>query len=84
MLPKANARFANHSCEPSAYINDQLQLVAYRDLKKDEEITFVYNNGDEHLDEWDPIWNFECHCGSKNCQKKIDRYRPFDESQVKK
>jgi len=35
----------NHSCDPNAGIKRDVFLVAMRDIKKDEEITFDYGGG---------------------------------------
>ncbi|KAJ3056942.1 hypothetical protein HK097_002320 [Rhizophlyctis rosea] len=52
LLPTSNARYANHSCDPNTYINaPTLELVTRRPLKANEQITFVYNNGDE-VNDW--------------------------------
>ncbi len=83
MLPQSDARYANRkwkvcnvidSCDPNSMINENLEIVTMKVVKEGEQITFCYNIGEE-TDEWDPIWSFECFCGSKNCQKQIDRYR---------
>ena len=56
------------------------QIVWYynQEVKKDEELTFTYNVLDEEEKGtnfyWDKRWNFECKCGSKKCQKNIDKY----------
>ncbi|KAI8821321.1 uncharacterized protein EV422DRAFT_37833 [Fimicolochytrium jonesii] len=73
LLPTSDARFANHSCDPNAKLTN-LQIILTRPVKKDEEITFLYNPGDD-TDYWDPAWNFKCCCGSTDCQGDIDRYR---------
>ena len=69
---------ANHSCDPNCRVDDELHIVTIRPVKKDEELTFSYNHldGDEKSLNffWDHRWDFECKCGSPNCQKKIDRY----------
>ncbi|KAI8917122.1 hypothetical protein DFJ77DRAFT_459273 [Powellomyces hirtus] len=78
MLPKSNARFANHSCDPNAYIcSETRNLILRRAVKKNEQITFLYNPGTES-DYWDPVWNFKCCCGTPQCQGDIDRYRVSD------
>lgn len=58
----------NHSCEPNAGIIGETTLVAMRDIKKDEEVTFDYSivTADD--------WSLECSCGSKNCRKTIQKY----------
>lgn len=64
-----DADWFNHSCEPNAGLKGQIFLVAMRDIKKGEEITFDYvmscsQNGEKRI-------LFECNCGSKNCRKEI-------------
>ncbi|KAJ3044530.1 hypothetical protein HDV00_001957 [Rhizophlyctis rosea] len=77
LLPTSNARYANHSCDPNSYISPTQELITRRPIKANEQITFVYNNGDES-EWWDPVWNFDCACGAENCQGAIDRYRKFE------
>lgn len=55
----------NHSCDPNAWLQG-LNLVACRDIRKNEEITIEYAtfmNG--------KMPPFECLCGSPNCRKVI-------------
>jgi len=57
----------NHSCSPSAYIDvTNRQVIATRDLKTGDEITFFYPST-----EWVMVQPFECHCGSLNCCQMI-------------
>ena len=55
----------NHSCMPNtAY--DGLNVVALRDIQKDEELTLDYTSFlDEHAQP------FHCQCGTPNCRKWI-------------
>jgi len=59
----------NHSCDPNAGIIRDVLLVAMRDIKKDEEITFDYSMiiADD--------WTLECTCGSLSCRKIIGKYK---------
>jgi len=59
----------NHSCDPNAGIIRDVFLVAMRDIKKDEEVTFDYSmiTADD--------WTLECSCGSSSCRKRIGNYR---------
>jgi uncharacterized protein len=63
-VPYNNARFINHSCDPNAEsINDKghIWVVAIKDIKKGEEITYDYClTTDEHEEH-------PCKCGSKKC-----------------
>lgn len=59
----------NHSCDPNAGIARDVFLVAMRDIKKDEEVTFDYSmiTADD--------WTLGCSCGSPSCRKTIGNYR---------
>ena len=64
-----DADWFNHSCEPNAGLWGQIILVAIRDIKTGEEITFDYcmscsQTGDKRV-------LFPCECGSPNCRKEI-------------
>lgn len=74
MFVQSAAKYSNHSCDPNCVINDILELETVRNVKKGDELTFLYNAGSED-DEWDPVWTFQCQCSSQKCQGMIDRYR---------
>jgi len=59
----------NHSCDPNAGIKKDVFLVAMRNIKKDEEITFDYS-----LTIADD-WKLQCACGSPSCRKIIGKYK---------
>ena len=61
-------RFINHSCEPNCGIKGNFQIVAMRDIKKDEELTYDYEMTE------DSDWRMECLCGSGSCRKIIGAY----------
>lgn len=65
VLMQSPEKFINHSCDPTTFvktINGERNVVAMRDIKKDEEITYDYTiNGDND-------GTFKCSCGSKNCR----------------
>lgn len=56
----------NHSCDPNLGFFGQIGLVALRNIKAGEELTFDYAMSDGS-----PYDEFECFCGSPNCRKKI-------------
>jgi len=56
----------NHSCDPNLGFFGQIGLVALRDIQAGEEVMFDYAMSDGG-----PYDEFECHCGSVNCRKKI-------------
>lgn len=62
-------RFINHSCEPNCGVNGNLKIVAMRDIKKGEELTYDYEMTE------DSDWKMECKCGSNNCRKIIGAYK---------
>lgn len=58
-----NSDFINHSCCPNSGFKGQIILIAMRDIKKNEEITFDYAmvvSGEKY--------NILCHCGSPYCR----------------
>lgn len=65
------ARFFNHSCEPNCGIKDKIQLVALRDIKKGEWLTFDY----ELTEDSDWIMPCKCECGSEDCRKTIGAFK---------
>jgi len=65
-----DARLANHSCSPNCEAHNadgEIWLVALRNIKKGEEITFDYGYALEH---WE---DHPCLCGSENCAGYIVR-----------
>lgn len=53
----------NHSCEPNCFFDTTtLQLVAIKDIKEGEEMTFFYPST-----EWNMDRAFQCKCGCDNC-----------------
>jgi uncharacterized protein len=63
--PEPNDCF-NHSCNPNLGFFGQIGLVALRDIKSGEELTFDYAMSDGG-----PYDEFECNCGSPNCRRNI-------------
>ena len=55
----------NHSCDPNVWMQDEVTLVARRDIAVGEELTIDYAmfEGDK---DWAAPW--ECHCGSELCR----------------
>ena len=83
-------QYLNHSCNPTAGVNDKLEIVALRDIKEGEEITIDYS-----IIEGDDLWEMPCSCGSLNCRKIIrsvkylpkksfDAYLPYIPAYFKK
>jgi SET domain-containing protein len=65
VLMQVPEKFINHSCNPTTYvktINGTRKVLAIRDIKKGEEITYDYSiNGYNE-------GSFNCYCGSENCR----------------
>lgn len=72
ILVKNSLRFTNHSCEPSCGLKNRIEIVAMKDIKKNNEITIDYDTLDYN-------WEMICNCGSQNCRKKIRGYKYLDE-----
>jgi hypothetical protein len=71
------SRKFNHSCNPNSFIRGQSELVALRDIKRGEEITFDYSTtmDDNYRNASRSIWTNRCNCGAANCRKSIDQFR---------
>ena len=57
----------NHSCDPNAAFNEQGMLIALREIKENEEITYDYLRHPIAASPWD----FACKCESEGCIKWI-------------
>ncbi|KAG0283494.1 hypothetical protein BGZ97_008523 [Linnemannia gamsii] len=77
MMASTPAIYANHGCRPNARINDKQEIVAIRPIKAGEHVVYLYNVGTAE-DKWDPLWTFECKCGTKKCQGLVNAYRPWE------
>lgn len=69
-------RTFNHSCNPNAFIRKKNELIALKNIKKGEEITYDYSttmNDDEIKVEG--FWKAKCKCGSDNCRGIIDQFK---------
>lgn len=68
-LDRYRWRFLNHSCEPNAKFENR-KLVAIREIKAAEQITFDYNTTEYNL-----ATPFECHCETDSCCGVVRGYR---------
>lgn len=57
--------FINHSCDPNCGLKGPLKIVAMRDIKPGEEITYDYAMSESAK------YKMTCLCRSKNCRKII-------------
>jgi hypothetical protein len=62
-------RYSNHSCEPNCGIEGRFRLVAMRDIRKGEWLTWDYEMTE------DSDWQMECRCGTPSCRRTIGAYR---------
>ena len=60
------ADWVNHSCDPNGGLVGQVVLVAMRDIRVGEEISFDYATSDGS-----PYDEFECGCGTKTCRRHV-------------
>ncbi len=58
--------FVNHSCDPSVWMNGDVQVVARRDIPAGGEIS-----GDYALWEAEPTYEMDCACGAAMCRHQI-------------
>lgn len=64
--------YLNHSCDPNAWLTDEVTVVARRDIKAGEEITVDCATWDSD-EEWAYFDEGEgpCRCGSALCRKNL-------------
>src|SRR5215813_5519170 len=90
MIPRAPARFINHSCDPNCILRDRpgdpdrCDIVTQRRVQAGEELSISYDLVDAeewsaHRDHpayafWHPSWSFDCACGAATCRHRIDHY----------
>lgn len=57
--------YFNHSCEPNTGIKGSRTIIALKNIKKDEEVTFDYSITEEDL-----LWKLDkkCRCNTKTCR----------------
>jgi hypothetical protein len=63
--------FFNHSCDPNSGFSGQIFLVAMRDIKAGEEITFDYAMTVSESVGSDMVFSLKCSCGSPLCRGTI-------------
>ena len=70
----------NHSCDPNCFFDTAaMQLIAVKDVKEGEELTFFYPSA-----EWDMDRAFECLCGTSQCIGMIKGAKYLSSDLVKK
>lgn len=67
-VPENVAKYINHSCNPNCetdIIDEHIWIIAIRDIKKGEELTYDYCFGLENFEK------YPCRCNSENCSGYI-------------
>jgi uncharacterized protein len=83
LIPRTDARYANHGCRPTCRIeSERPELVTIEDVVRGGELTIAYNlvtraehGADPAAFFWDERWTFDCRCGAVECMGRIDGYR---------
>jgi hypothetical protein len=68
LLSSDGSEYMNHSCDPNTCWIDDETMVASRDIRPGDEVTFDYATSDVHV-WWRAKW--VCHCGAPGCRKII-------------
>jgi uncharacterized protein len=63
--------YFNHSCDPNAGFKGQVFLVAMRDIKEGEEVTFDYAMVLSKSVGSETQFEMECSCGARSCRREI-------------
>ncbi len=79
--------YMNHSCNPNAKVKiidkadkiPYIEVLARRNIKKNEELTFDYASL-----EYATVANSICKCNAKNCRRTIHGFKDLPKSIVKK
>jgi hypothetical protein len=61
--------YINHSCNPNSGLRDSVKIVAMKNIRKGEEVTFDYSTSESENG-----WYLICHCNKKNCRRIIRSY----------
>lgn len=66
--------YANHSCDPNCVLGGERRVVAWRPIKRGEELTFDYStNVGWHA------YRMKCRCGAANCRGVVTDYESLSE-----
>ncbi|PIN93695.1 hypothetical protein COU54_02170 [Candidatus Pacearchaeota archaeon CG10_big_fil_rev_8_21_14_0_10_31_24] len=78
-------RCINHSCEPNSFLKGKNELIALKNMEKDEEITYDYSATmfeDKDLIKekfGEELWIMKCKCGNENCRNIIGQFYELPE-----
>ncbi|MDD4286876.1 MAG: SET domain-containing protein-lysine N-methyltransferase [Candidatus Peribacteraceae bacterium] len=77
------SRTFNHSCDPSAGLRKTSELIALRNIKIGEEITYDYSaTVGPNIPQ--SLWEMECMCGSKKCRRTLGNILSVPKKQLEK
>ena len=62
--------YINHSCNPNSGIKNSVKIVAMKNIRRGEEVTFDYSTSESEKG-----WYLICHCENKNCRLIIRSYK---------
>lgn len=63
---QGNEKYMNHSCDPNTWWLDDETMIARRDIKEGEEVTYDYATTEVTIP-----FEMNCHCGAANCRGVI-------------
>lgn len=74
------SRAINHSCAPNTYVKGKSELIALKNIKPGEEITFDYSltmddNEAKIKRAGREMWTCKCNCGANNCRGIINEFK---------
>ena len=61
--------YINHSCSPNSGIRNSVNIVAMKNIRRGEEVTFDYSTSESENG-----WYLICRCESNNCRRIIRSY----------
>lgn len=81
------SRSFNHSCNPNSFIRGKNELVALKNIKQGEEITYDYSttmsDNEEKINATGSVlWTCKCKCLSKNCRGIVDQFKTIPKSRM--
>jgi uncharacterized protein len=76
-------RYFNHSCNPNSGIRGKNELIAIKNIRKDDEITLDYSTAvwDDRWAKKYGNWTMKCECEEKNCRMVIGDFLSLPISQ---
>jgi SET domain-containing protein len=65
----------NHSCGPNLGVRGERELVALRDIKRGEELSYDYSTTVGEDEPGEGSWWMRCRCGAKACRKRVGNWQ---------